>query len=70
VELVVTTSSEFLSELLKPRKAGLFETIVRFTDEVRLPHPPQRILLVRHTTSRAQHQLEHVDKTINLTSIV
>lgn len=36
VELVVTTTHDFLLELLKPHlRAGIFETIVKFTDEVR-----------------------------------
>jgi non-homologous end joining protein Ku len=35
-ELVVSTNQDFLAELLKPRKAGLFETIVKFADEVRI----------------------------------
>lgn len=33
VNLTVRTNEMFLTELLKPRKAGLFETTVLFTDE-------------------------------------
>lgn len=33
VNLTVKTNEVFLTELLKPRKAGLFETTVLFTDE-------------------------------------
>lgn len=33
VNLTVRTNQTFLSELLKPRKAGLFETTVLFTEE-------------------------------------
>jgi len=33
VELTVRTNRDFLAELLKDRKAGLFETTVQFTDE-------------------------------------
>lgn len=33
VNLTVRTNEVFLAELLKPRKAGLFETTVLFTDE-------------------------------------
>lgn len=33
VNLTVRTNEIFLTELLKPRKAGLFETTVLFTDE-------------------------------------
>lgn len=33
VNLTVRTSEVFLAELLKPRKAGLLETTVLFTDE-------------------------------------
>ena len=34
VELAINTNKDLLAELTKPRKAGLFETMVRFTDEV------------------------------------
>lgn len=35
VELVTTTTNDFLLELLKPHlRAGMFETIVKFNDEV------------------------------------
>lgn len=33
VNLTVRTNEVFLAELLKPRKAGLFETTVLFTDQ-------------------------------------
>lgn len=33
VNLTVRTNEVFLAELLRPRKAGLFETTVLFTDE-------------------------------------
>lgn len=33
VSLAVRTNEVFLAELLKPRKAGLFETTVMFTDD-------------------------------------
>lgn len=33
VNLAIKTNATFLTELLKPRKAGLFETTVFFTDE-------------------------------------
>lgn len=34
VELAINTNKELLAELAKGRKAGLFETIVKFTNEV------------------------------------
>lgn len=33
VSLAIKTNATFLTELLKPRKAGLFETTVFFTNE-------------------------------------
>jgi hypothetical protein len=44
VDLVISSNNDFLHELLKPRKAGLFETIVKFNDEVSQTHGPVSLL--------------------------